>query len=73
LLKLENKLESNHNWISNEQDIVKNMKERGHNVTDGEYTGGAFVCAITVEKDGIIYANSDWGKSGGVDGIGSFN
>ena len=49
------------------------MKERGHNVTDGEYTGGAFVCAITVEKDGIIYANSDWGKSGGVDGIGAFN
>ncbi|EFX69499.1 hypothetical protein DAPPUDRAFT_258510 [Daphnia pulex] len=50
-------------------DIIKDMVERGHNVTDGEYTGGATVCGVTVEKDGFIYANSDWGKSGGVDGI----
>jgi len=49
------------------------MVAKGHNVTDGEYTGGAMVCGITVEMDGFLYANSDWGKSGGVDGIDAVN
>jgi gamma-glutamyltranspeptidase/glutathione hydrolase/leukotriene-C4 hydrolase len=50
------------------QDIVNNMTTRGHSVT--EFPGnGAVVCGITVEADGFIYANSDWRKSGDVQGI----
>lgn len=55
------------------QDIVNNMTARGHNVTGGEYAGGAVICGITVEADGLIYANSDWRKSGDVDGIDPVN
>lgn len=55
------------------QDIVKNMTARGHNVTGGEYAGGAVICGITVEADGFIYANSDWRKSGDVDGLDPVN
>jgi gamma-glutamyltranspeptidase/glutathione hydrolase/leukotriene-C4 hydrolase len=49
------------------------MTARGHNVTDGEYAGGAVICGITVEPDGFIYANSDWRKSGDVDGLDPVN
>ncbi|EFX69481.1 hypothetical protein DAPPUDRAFT_113641 [Daphnia pulex] len=50
------------------RDIVNNMTTRGHSVT--EFPGnGAVVCGITVEADGFIYANSDWRKSGDVQGI----
>ncbi|XP_046440696.1 scoloptoxin SSD14-like isoform X1 [Daphnia pulex] len=54
-------------------DIVRNMTARGHNVTGGEYAGGAVICGITVEADGFIYANSDWRKSGDVDGLDPVN
>lgn len=43
------------------------MVEKGHKIS--EYKGGAVVCGITVESDGIIYANSDYRKSGDVAGI----
>lgn len=43
------------------------MKKRGHNVT--ESAGRAAVCAISVESDGFIYANSDYRKGGDVAGI----
>lgn len=49
------------------QEITINMSMRGHNLT--EYRAGAVVCAISVESDGYIYANSDFRKSGDVAGL----
>lgn len=45
------------------------MTTRGHSVTSKLHADGAVVCGIAVEADGFIYANSDYRKSGDVDGI----
>ncbi|XP_057374003.1 glutathione hydrolase 1 proenzyme-like [Daphnia carinata] len=49
--------------------IVSDMMTRGHSVTSKLHGDGAVVCGIAVEIDGLVYANSDWRKSGDVDGI----
>ena len=33
------------------------------------FKSGSVVCGVTVEEDGIIYANSDYRKKGDVSGI----
>lgn len=43
------------------------MLKKQHNVSS--YRAGAVVCAISRESDGLIYANSDFRKSGNVSGI----
>lgn len=45
------------------------MMTRGHRATSKLHGDGAVVCGIAVETDGYIYGNSDWRKSGDVDGI----
>jgi gamma-glutamyltranspeptidase / glutathione hydrolase / leukotriene-C4 hydrolase len=49
------------------QEIVNEMKNRGHDVSS--YHLGAVMTGISVEGDGFIYANSDWRKTGHVAGI----
>jgi gamma-glutamyltranspeptidase / glutathione hydrolase / leukotriene-C4 hydrolase len=43
------------------------MTTKQHNIST--YRRGAVLTGITVEEDGLIYANSDWRKTGNVAGI----
>ena len=47
---------------------MEGLVSRGHKVNKLS-TAGSVVSAITREKDGRIYANSDYRKAGGVDGF----
>lgn len=49
------------------QEIVKGLEDIGH-VTKKFSVGGSVVCAIA-RQNGKIYANSDFRKSGEVDGF----
>jgi len=50
------------------QEILNGLNSRGHilNLLD---SAGSIVSAITREKDGRVYANSDYRKAGGVAGF----
>lgn len=51
---------------------MQDMKNRGHQVKALDSFGAALT-AISVEKDGFIYANSDFRKTGDVAGIDQVN
>lgn len=50
------------------QAVVDNLKKKGHNMTE-EIRLSCAVYAISVESDGLIYANADYRKGGDVAGI----
>ncbi len=55
------------NSIHSIQNIVESLRRRGHNVTEKVLRSAVY--AISVEPDGLIYANADSRKGGDVAGI----
>ena len=46
---------------------MESLRRRGHNVTERVLRSAVY--AISVESDGLIYANADYRKGGDVAGI----